>query len=133
MKSYKNNITKHKLEEKMKLFFCYNANSGFFNGVFHFLHKTFSPKTYECNLCAITFTYKMKENWLNFIKSSPYEINFVHLNHLKDFNLDSFYYETPCCILQKEEKFTILINKTRMSDFNNEIDLINELKRLQIK
>ena len=117
----------------MKLFFCYNANSGFFNGVLHFLHKTFSPNTYECNLCAITFTYKMKENWKSFVTKYPYEINFVHLNHLKDFNLQSYYNESPCCILQKEEKFTILIDKKRMSLFNTEIELINELKKIELK
>ena len=47
----------------MELVFCYNAKSGFKNGLIDLFHKTISPKTYPCNLCAITYTYKKREKW----------------------------------------------------------------------
>ncbi len=123
----------YKIEEKMKLFFCYNANSGLINGILDFLHKTLKPKTYQCNLCAITYTFKMKKNWLKFIDNLAYEVNFVHLNHLKDYNLESFYYKTPCCLLKDGDEIKIIIDKTKMSFLKSENDLINELKKIEVK
>ena len=103
------------------------------NGLIDFLHKTVYPKTYKCNLCAITFTYKMKGTWREFVKSYPYKITFVHLNHLKDYNLQAFSDMTPCCILKEDKKFIILLDKVKMSFLKNENDLINEMKNFEFK
>ncbi len=44
------------------LVFVYNADSGLFNTVTGMAHKIFSPGTYECNLCALTYsTFGMRE------------------------------------------------------------------------
>jgi len=44
-----------------KLIFVYNANSGKLNSLLGSAHKLFSPKTYSCNLCALTH-YLFHEN-----------------------------------------------------------------------
>ena len=49
--------------EDKELIIIYNVKSGFVNEMIDFAHKIVSPKTYECNLCAIsynTFTKKKK-------------------------------------------------------------------------
>ena len=39
---------------KTENYFVYNADGDVFSLVGDFAHKIFSPKTYNCNLCAIT-------------------------------------------------------------------------------
>lgn len=62
-----------------KLVFVYNANSSLFNQVGDLIHKTFSPKTYQCNLCGLTYSgIGMKNDWKKFIKSLPIKAEFLH-------------------------------------------------------
>ena len=62
-----------------KLIFVYNADSGMFNTVTDIAHKILSPKTYSCNLCAITHSYfSVKENWADFLEGFPVECEFLH-------------------------------------------------------
>ena len=51
-----------------RLLFVYNADSGLFNTLTDIAHKMLSPKTYTCNLCAITHgLFSEKEEWKEFI------------------------------------------------------------------
>ena len=114
----------------MEIFFCYNAKSGFFNGLVHFVHKTISPKTYKCNLCAITYTFKQKKKWAKFVRELPFRVEFVHLDHLKEYDLGSYLDKTPCCILRNGEKLTVLITKEEIINFTCEDDLINKINKI---
>lgn len=63
----------------MKLIFVYNADSGLFNTVSDIAHKILSPATYSCNLCALTHGhFKIKEDWVDFIKTIESELEFLH-------------------------------------------------------
>ena len=42
----------------MELIFIYNAQKGRLNSLIDYIHKTVSPGTYSCNLCAITHNFK---------------------------------------------------------------------------
>ena len=67
------------------LLFVYNANAGYWNGVMDSLHKIFSPKTYPCSLCAITYGLrKIEPDWDAFIKSElqAFEPQFLHKDEL---------------------------------------------------
>ena len=47
-----------------ELIFIYNAKSGLVNEMIDVAHKIVSPRTYDCNLCAMsygTFTKKKKD------------------------------------------------------------------------
>ena len=49
--------------EDKELIFIYNTKSGLVNEMIDFAHKIVSSKTYDCNLCAIsynTFTKKKR-------------------------------------------------------------------------
>jgi hypothetical protein len=67
------------------LLFVYNANAGYWNGVMDSLHKIFSPKTYPCSLCAITYGLrKIEPDWDEFIKTELKDFNpqFLHKDEL---------------------------------------------------
>ncbi len=65
-----------------KIIFVYNADSGLFNTLSDFAHKMISPKTYSCNLCAITHPFRMSKDWKAFIESLAVEIEFLHRDEL---------------------------------------------------
>jgi hypothetical protein len=64
---------------KPTLVFVYNADGGLFNGLADLAHKTFSPQTYACNLCSLTYFYfGMKKDWKEFLGSLDLPLEFLH-------------------------------------------------------
>ena len=62
-----------------KLVLVYNADSGLRNKIFDSAHKIFSPRTYECNLCDITYgVFQEEGNWKRFRKEMSIEMEFLH-------------------------------------------------------
>jgi hypothetical protein len=62
-----------------KLIFVYNADSGSWNGYLDMAHKVFSPKTYPCSLCDLTYgIFKIRPEWDDFIKNAPIPFEFLH-------------------------------------------------------
>jgi hypothetical protein len=63
----------------LKLIFVYNAEDGLIHGMLDSIHKTLSPKTYACDLCALTYgAVSMKKTWRDWLKSHPMETQFFH-------------------------------------------------------
>jgi hypothetical protein len=63
----------------LKLIFVYNAKAGVLNGLMDSIHKTVSPDTYDCDLCAITYGFfTMDKSWRAYLKSLPMETYFYH-------------------------------------------------------
>lgn len=63
----------------MKLLFVYNANAGIAAGVMDSIHKTLSPATYPCDLCAITYgAFSMNPTWRAWLKAQYFESVFYH-------------------------------------------------------
>ena len=51
------------------LVFVYNADSGWRSALSDLLHKTLSPSTYPCDLCALTYGLGgMRREWARFIR-----------------------------------------------------------------
>lgn len=62
-----------------RLLFVYNADSGLFNTLGDIGHKIFSPETYNCNLCALSYGYLTeKKEWRSFIESLSMPCDFLH-------------------------------------------------------
>lgn len=62
-----------------KILIVYNADSGVFNMVAHAIHKTVSPETYPCSLCAVTYgPVSMRGAWKKFLNALPNEVVFHH-------------------------------------------------------
>ncbi len=71
-------------ELKHTLMFVYNADSGMFNTLSDMAHKVFSPRTYSCNLCALTHsTFSMRDEWKEFIESLGVELEFLHRDEFR--------------------------------------------------
>ena len=67
----------------VRLMFVYNADSGFFNALADIGHKLFSPETYACRLCAITYGLMTeKAEWREFVSSTGAECVFLHRDEL---------------------------------------------------
>ena len=62
-----------------KLIFVYNADSGYVNVLADMAHKIFSPATYPCSLCDITYgILKIRPEWDEFVQNSPIPFEFLH-------------------------------------------------------
>lgn len=71
-------------DEKPQLIFVYNADAGAFNLLIDIAHKTFSPATYSCNLCAITHgSFGMKKEWKAFLATLDVAPEFLHADEFK--------------------------------------------------
>ncbi len=71
-------------ERQPSLLFVYNADSGLFNTLTDVAHKIFSPKTYQCNLCAITHSaIGMRDVWKLFIEDLGVPMEFVHRDEFR--------------------------------------------------
>ena len=108
----------------MELIFVYNAQKGRLNSLIDYFHKTISPGTYSCNLCAITHNFKKKRKWKNFIQNFPHKIKFYYKDHLNDLSLNNYKNKLPCCLVYDDEKYSLLINKTTIDTLKNEEELI---------
>ena len=65
--------------EDKELIFIYNAKSGLVNEMIDFAHKIVSPKTYDCNLCAVSYgTFTKKKRWLDYVNSLPIKSTFTY-------------------------------------------------------
>lgn len=87
---------------RTSLVFVYNADSGLFNTVTDIAHKFLSPKTYVCNLCALTHdTFKVREDWVNFLKTLNADCEFLHRDEFHarysqaDVDLPAVFKKTP--------------------------------------
>lgn len=68
---------------KPELIFVYNADSGVFNSLADLAHKIFSPQTYACNLCALTYSnIGMRKEWKQYIETLDRPVTFLHRDEL---------------------------------------------------
>ncbi len=71
--------------QRPALIFVYNADSGVFNALADAAHKIFSPRTYQCNLCALTHTaVRMRREWKRFLDGLGRPLEFLHADELEN-------------------------------------------------
>ena len=67
------------------LVFVYNADSGLFNTVADIGHKLFSPQTYQCDLCRITYgLFSVRQEWQAFVEGLPLAVEFLHRDQFRE-------------------------------------------------
>ena len=72
-------LKEHMSKHDPRLVFVYNADSGLFNTLADIGHKIFSPKTYACELCALTHGYfSERDEWRSFVESLAIPCDFLH-------------------------------------------------------
>ncbi len=108
-----------------RLVFVYNADSGLFNTVSDIAHKIFSPKTYACNLCALTHGYfSVRKEWEMFVESLSVPCEFLHRDQFVK-NYPGHAMRLPALLLQQQDgRLTVLMSA-------DEIDAIDDLADLK--
>ncbi|WP_185154355.1 hypothetical protein [Fulvivirga sp. M361] len=106
------------MEAEKELIFVYNADSGAWNGYMDIMHKVFSPKTYACNLCAITYgTFSIKKEWADFIEGLPVALRFLHRDEWeREFKRKD---DLPAVFLRRGDQLSVWLEAETM----NEMDL----------
>ncbi|MHA1884944.1 MAG: hypothetical protein ACXAAI_11665 [Promethearchaeota archaeon] len=109
-----------------KLVFVYNADSGVVNIVKDFWHKLLRPSTYECNLCAQTFsTFGMKKDWKKFINKLDIEAEFLHKDEFEE-KYEVSDAKFPSAYLKNGKSIDLLINQEEM----NNVKSLDEMEAL---
>lgn len=110
------------------LVFVYNADSGLFNTLTDIAHKMLSPRTYNCNLCAITHSpLGMRQEWKLFVDSLGMPLEFLHRGEFTSAYAGLGDIALPA-ILRKEsdDQVEVLVN----ADAINAATTIEELQAL---
>ncbi len=115
--------------QHQKLIFIYNANSGKMNAILDSAHKVFSPKTYNCSLCDITFGV-LSENklWKAFRDTSELKLDFLHKDEfLKNYKSKFSYKFTFPIVLT--ESLDVFIKTEELNTLTKAEDLIEMIEK----
>ena len=113
------------------LIFIYNANSGKINALLDTAHKIFSPDTYECNLCALTFnSFSENKLWKSFRETSSIKMDFLHTDEFKKEYASKFGYKFtyPIVLLNNNEELEVFISTETINTVKTTKDLIKLIK-----
>lgn len=108
-----------------RLIFIYNADGGIAQGIMDSVHKTLSPATYPCSLCAITYgAFTMDRRWRAWLKALPVPSVFYH----KD---DSPYRDValPVVLIERGGRVETLVPAERLDSLASVDALIAEIER----
>lgn len=111
---------------KPALVFVYNADSGLFSTVGNLAHKVLSPETYQCNLCALTYsTFSMRKSWQQFVDGLDAPVEFLHADELQNrYSVKDI--PLPAVFQKREGQLMLLI----AADSINRCLTIDDLKQL---
>ena len=112
----------------MTLLFIYNANSGKLNAIFDAGHKLFSPTTYQCSLCSLTYdTFTENAVWKAFRKESNLNMEFYHKNEFeaKFPNIKMIY---PAILKLEKSQLTTILTDEILKEISDVKELIKRLK-----
>lgn len=115
----------------MKLIFIYNAHSGAIHALIDSAHKIISPKTYDCQLCNITFgVFSEKEEWKNFRETSDGEMVFLHKDEfLKNYRSKWLpKYDFPIILSEEKYGLEIFVTAQELNALKSTSELIAEVK-----
>jgi len=101
--------------ETKTLLFVYNADTGLFSVVTDYAHKIISPKTYPCNLCALTYgNMGMNNKWKEFIATIKVPIAFLHRDEfVKQYDLKDT--QLPAAFFTQGESIKMLITHDELN------------------
>lgn len=119
-----------------QLLFVYNARSGTQNAIWDSLHKVFSPSTYDCNLCNITYGL-MAENrlWKRFRERSNIPMSFLHKDEFQNRYLNKFgkVLTFPIVLVENGNELEIFISTTELNTLNSAKELIGLIQERKDK
>ena len=120
-----------KKKETQKILFIYNANSGARNAVMDSMHKVFSPSTYDCKLCDITYgVVSENRTWKRFRQNSRDKMMFLHKDEFAKQYASKFGYkfEFPIVLIEGKKGLEIMISTQELNELKTAHGLIRLLK-----
>ena len=117
---------------KPKLIFVYNADSGLKNAVLDSAHKIFSPKTYQCKLCELTYgAFKEKKVWKKFRQESDVEMKFLHADEFNKLYKSKFrpVFELPVVLVEDQYELDLLMSHNTLEQIKTVKELIDRINR----
>ena len=110
------------------LVFVYNAESGLFAGLTDMAHKVFSPQTYKCNLCALTYsTFGMRQDWKRFLETLDRPLEFLHADELRGrYRISGV--PLPAVFTREGERLELLIDADSINSCRTMDDLMRLVK-----
>ncbi|MCK5513817.1 MAG: hypothetical protein KAJ00_04910 [Deltaproteobacteria bacterium] len=117
---------------KPTLLFVYNADTGLFSVMTDYAHKILSPKTYPCNLCAITYgNMGMNKKWKEYIDNLTISIEFLHRDEfLKRYDLKNT--QLPAAFIKKGDNIAVLIDHSEINGCTS-VEELMDLVTMKIK
>lgn len=111
-----------------KLIFIYNADSGTRNMLIDSAHKIFSPSTYACSLCDITYgAFTENKIWKKFRKDSDLEMEFLHKDEFQKQYASKFGHKFtfPIILAPINENMEVFVNTNELNALENAENLID--------
>lgn len=97
-----------------RLIFVYNADGGLVQGLLDTLHKTLSPSTYSCSLCAITYgALRMDPKWRAWLKTLPMPAVFLHKDEVAR-DLPGFAEPLPVVLVERGGRRTVMLSAAQL-------------------
>ena len=114
--------------EDKELIFIYNVKSGVVNEMIDFAHKIVSSKTYDCNLCAISYnTFTKKKRWSDYINSLPIKSVFTYKDKVSSLEKELSNLKFPTIVIRNGVELNEIISRNEINNINNINQLISLL------
>ncbi|AWX45281.1 hypothetical protein HME9304_02293 [Flagellimonas maritima] len=124
-----------KKKKSPKLVFVYNADSGKRNAILDSMHKVFSPTTYDCKLCDITYgVVSENRTWKRFRQDSEYDMVFLHKNEFAKMYASKFGYKFsfPIVLVEGKNGLEVFIATKELNQLKTSHALIRLIKQRNI-
>lgn len=119
--------------EKPKLIFVYNADSGLKNTLIDSAHKMFSPKSYPCKLCDLTYhALGEKKAWKRYRKNAKAEMKFLHADEFEKLYKSKFRpaFQLPVVLIENQYNLDILISSEGLHKLKSVDELIDKITNI---
>ena len=115
----------------MKLIFVYNASHTRAASLLASAHKFFSPNTYRCDSCSLTFgVFFENRRWRAFRKSTDLEMVFLHKDQfLKQYKSKWLpRYDFPVVLSQEKDVLETFLSSADIANIKNAEGLIGAIQ-----
>ncbi len=110
------------------LLFIYNANSGIGNTLLDIGHKIFSPKTYPCKLCDITYgIFTENKVWKDFRAATDLDLQFYHIDEFES-RYPNHSYKYPIILTGQDGQFRPFFTSEEIDNIAHAQALISAIK-----
>ncbi len=112
-----------------QLVIAYNAQAGIVAGVMDSIHKTVSPETYACDLCALTHgLLTMRPTWRQWLRELPIEVSVFHKPDFAEAFPASNDVALPLVGIARGAELTVMLSANEIGTFKDIDSLVAELK-----